>query len=55
MKPIKIVCCDCGGDEINADATVYWNTETQAWEAANVSEVFCGDCDSQVKAEWVDI
>jgi hypothetical protein len=43
-----MVCGDCGGSNVLADAHAAWNVETQQWEVHNVFDkgAYCDDCDS---------
>lgn len=42
---IKIVCAECGGDDVRRDATAAWNVETQEWELCGVMDQ--GYCENE--------
>jgi hypothetical protein len=57
-KPIKIVCADCGSDNVRRNADVAWNVETQEWDqiAAVFDNGSCEDCgNSDASLEEVQI
>jgi len=35
-KKIKIVCSECGSDDVRRDANASWNIEKQEWELCAV-------------------
>ena len=42
---VKYTCNDCGSNNIEQDATVYWSITEQRWLASNLTETyFCHDC-----------
>lgn len=44
-NPIKIVCSNCGSDDITCDATTRWDEDTQQWELSGVFDSkTCGAC-----------
>lgn len=44
-NPIKIVCSNCGSDDITCDATTRWDEDTQQWELSGVFDSkTCGNC-----------
>jgi hypothetical protein len=56
MAKEKIVCSECGGENVLADAWASWNVEKQEWELYNhFDSKFCEDCDGECSVEWVEI
>lgn len=52
MPAIKIVCCECGSDDILRDAFAEWDRENQCWELQNVFDNFwCNGCEQTVSTE----
>lgn len=42
---ITLVCPECRSDNIQLDASAYWNTEAQRWMLdATYGEGWCNDC-----------
>ena len=60
---IRIVCEECGSDDIVRDANARWNVETQEWELTNAfdkpnwceSEVCNGAEIRTVEEEWDEV
>lgn len=49
---IKIVCSDCGSENVMRDAWAVWNAETQEWELGSVfDQGFCDDCQCESSLE----
>ena len=49
---IKKVCNVCGGDDLQFNADVQWDVDTQTYEIASVfDDVFCVDCDETTSVE----
>jgi len=51
---LKMMCSECKGEDILADAYASWNKEKQEWELENVSGpkgAFCNDCENETKIE----
>jgi hypothetical protein len=50
----KPVCAHCGSESIVVDAYAEWDNDAQDWVLQNVfSEYFCGDCESETSANWI--
>ncbi|WP_144259483.1 hypothetical protein [Methylocystis sp. ATCC 49242] len=42
---IKMVCPNCGSDNVGHDATVRWSVDTQAYEVSGIFDnAWCDDC-----------
>lgn len=42
---MKIICPECGGENIVKDATAAWNEDLRQWELAGVNDhETCNDC-----------
>lgn len=48
------VCAYCGSTEVLADASVYWDIDTQTWEVSDISDKghYCYDCDGETRLVW---
>lgn len=57
MTPrIRIVCGDCGSDDVRRDAFAEWDEDTQAWVLGQVfDEGFCARCDEARSLDEVEI
>lgn len=53
MKKYRMVCADCGSEEVVKDAYASWNIETQEWEVASTHDKgsYCSICDDEVYIE----
>ena len=53
MSMTDVHCIQCGGTNINVDASVVWCVDKQEFEVEQVWEkgAYCGDCDSH-DARW---
>lgn len=55
-KRIKIVCPECGSDNVSRDATAHWCIETQEWELSSVQDQgYCEDCGEERNLKDVEI
>ena len=55
-NPERLVCDDCGGEDVTEDATVAWDTLEQKWVVEYVHDYcWCSDCDNHVSTEFVPI
>lgn len=47
-QPIKMVCPECGSEDIAKDAVAKWNSETQEWELCGTHcHENCADCEAK--------
>ena len=45
MSNVKIVCEECGSDEVVSDAYAEWDVALQEWVMTSVCDtVVCGEC-----------
>jgi len=52
MEKIKIVCSQCGSDDVRRDAWACWNVDTQEWELGEVfDQGFCAACDGEASLD----
>jgi hypothetical protein len=53
MPKLKMVCAECGSEDVLADAYVGWNKEAQGWEIANVfgKGDYCNNCEGECRIE----
>jgi hypothetical protein len=50
VRGSRIICGDCGSDNVLRDAWARWDPVTQSWEVAVVhSAGFCHDCDTETE------
>ena len=57
-KRVKMVCDDCGGENVVADVYASWNVDKQEWEVSNTFDkgAFCDDCDSsEIRIKEVEL
>ena len=56
-RRIKMVCTECGSDEVLADAYVQWDVEKQDWIVQNVFEKggYCDTCEGEARYEEVEL
>lgn len=49
MSKVKMVCEDCGSDDVVADAYASWNVDTQKWEVDSIFDKgsYCNNCDKE--------
>lgn len=53
---IKMVCSECGSEDVLADAWAEWDIDTQEWVLQTTfDEKFCPDCDCSCKVDEVEI
>lgn len=46
---IKIICSDCGSEDVRRDAFAEWDVETQKWTLGPVfDQGFCDNCGQEV-------
>lgn len=51
-KKVKMVCCTCGGENVQRQADAAWCVETQSWELVQTfDEAYCQDCDERTKID----
>jgi hypothetical protein len=52
-KKVKMVCSQCGSDEVRADAYAEWDVESQSWELAQTFDkgAHCDKCDAETRLE----
>jgi ribosomal protein L37AE/L43A len=58
MSRIKMVCSECGSEDVRADAFASWDVETQLWELATTFDKghACEGCgQTEIKIEEVAI
>ncbi len=58
MKPrIKMVCKECGSDDVLCDAYAVWDVDTQQWEVANTFDkgAYCNECDGETRLEQEEV
>lgn len=54
----KVVCEDCGGENLSLTGSVQWNKDRQDWDVdvgAWDKEAYCGDCQDVRGYEWIEI
>ena len=55
---MKLICKSCGSTNINRDAWVVWDEQSQEWRLGDVydEEIWCGDCEepgwSNIEVEY---
>jgi len=54
---IRVVCGQCGSDDVLADAYAEWDVGAQAWVVANVFDKgsFCNQCEGESRLREVVI
>ena len=60
MPRIKKVCKECGGDDVYAETTAYWDVILQSWEISDGNgafddNAFCNTCMCDVTLEHEEI
>jgi hypothetical protein len=58
MAKLRMVCAECGSDNVLADAYAAWNFEAQCWEVHG--DVFdkgsvCEECDGECSIESEEV
>lgn len=50
-KKVIMVCAECGGSNVVADAYAEWNTARQDWDVANrfIKGAYCYGCDGETQ------
>ena len=55
-KKVRIICADCGSDDVRRDADVAWNCNTQEWELCAIyDQGSCEACGDEVSLEEEEI
>lgn len=53
---IRIVCRDCGSDNVRRDAWAAWSVEQQEWTLGEVFDAgFCMTCDREASLEEAEV
>jgi hypothetical protein len=53
---IRIICPDCGGDNVSRDAFADWDFDTQAWVLGHVfDQGHCHDCGKEVSLDEEEV
>ena len=53
---VRMVCEDCGSEEVTRDAWAQWNVETQDWELGAVFDyAYCHRCQREAHIEEVPL
>lgn len=56
MTQIRIVCAECGSDDVRRDAFAEWSVENQEWElAAVLDQGYCETCGGEADLEEEEI
>lgn len=52
-EKVRMVCSQCGSEEVLADAYAQWNVGSQQWEIVETFEkgAYCSKCDSETRIE----
>jgi hypothetical protein len=52
-KKIKMVCAECGSDDVLADAYAEWNVAAQKWELQNTFDkgAYCNACEAETRLD----
>jgi hypothetical protein len=46
---IRVICGNCGGEDVLRDAWAIWDRASQCWELrVTLDAGFCHDCDAEV-------
>ncbi len=55
MSKKRMICNDCGSEDVQADAYAEWNVKDQKWEVSNRFEKggVCAHCDGECRIEDV--
>lgn len=55
MSKIKIVCAECGSEDVMKDAYAAWSVEDQQWELASIHDKgdVCENCGGQTTLQEV--
>jgi hypothetical protein len=50
---VKMVCSQCGSEDVFADAYAAWDADAQAWEVTQTFEKggYCNKCDGETRIE----
>jgi hypothetical protein len=56
-KKIKMVCADCGSDDVLADAYAEWDVASQKWELQNTfyKGAYCNACEAETRLDEQEI
>ena len=51
----KVVCSECGSENVLKDAYVEWNMAAQEWKIQQVFDkaAICGDCGGETSLDWI--
>lgn len=58
MKKEKIICAQCGSEEIAKDAFATWNFQNQEWElhsTYDTTKCLNEDCEADDSGKWINI
>lgn len=52
---MKMICANCGGENVMRDAWAVWDIDAQDWTLGNVfDQGYCDDCEGEASIEEVD-
>jgi hypothetical protein len=56
-RRFRMVCDECGSEDVLADAYAQWDIDQQDWVVANVFDkgAFCPDCDGDARIAEVEL
>lgn len=55
-KKVKIVCRDCGSEDVVRDAWAEWDVENQEWVLQDYFDAaYCNNCEGECKLEEKEI
>lgn len=57
-KRVKVVCTECGSEDVSPTAGLSWDEDIQEWEMQDCDHSWCTDCDANtdftsVALDWV--
>lgn len=54
---VKMVCANCGSEDVLADAYASWNYTEQRWEVESTFDkgAFCRDCDGDTRIDEKEV
>ena len=57
MPRIKIVCRECGSEDVLSDAYAAWNRRAQRWELVDTFDkgAHCNACDGETRLDEIEI
>jgi hypothetical protein len=52
-RKVKMVCSQCGSEDVFADSYAQWDVESQSWEIAQTFDkgAYCNKCDGETRIE----